>query len=909
MYSELTPNDFQEMAFAILSNIGDGVISTDLNEKISYMNPMAEKILSCKAAGTIGKSFDDVFTIYDSRTKKQLDSPVSSVLKIIIKTGMSKNTVLMIDNNMEKYVSVTCTPIYNSDKRMLGVVIVFRDITKFKLYELDHIYEVNNLKSIFDNTPAGMIITDGEAAIINANDTIINHIFKNRDEFIGKRFGDSINCIGCYGNSFGCGLGERCKNCVIRKAIIAAYNYNENTVNLEIQIQTIKNNRDKEMWFRISVNPIITNGMKLVAITLVDISTNKLQEINAREASDYVMNILDQLPFTIWMTDEALQWKYTNKDFDEVIEETFHENPIGSWVDFIHPEDFESFWKLINQSLENETSFTLEARIQRKDGEYSWGLIIGSPYYENERFSGYIGSTYDISVRKEAEEDLRRYQDLLIAAKEAADSANKAKSEFLANMSHEIRTPINGMVGMIDLTILTELNDDQRDNLITAKACAISLTSIVNDVLDFSKLEAGKLLLDSVNFDLNKLVEEIIMTHSPRAEMKGLDLNYIFSSSIPRYLIGDQNRLRQILNNLISNAIKFTKQGEVTVAVKSTYHSSDDVELRFSVSDTGIGIAEEDLSRLFLSFSQIENTYTKKYSGAGLGLVISKQLVEMMGGKIEIKSELGIGSSFYLYIKFKIGKPMLESKQTIPPILKAVKPLHILLVEDDAINQKVICKILNERGHSVKTADNGKEAVECCEKDSFDVILMDIQMPVMNGIEATQRINFLENEKRHTPIIARTAYAIAGDEEKFLSMGIDAYVTKPLQMELLFASLDKVTSNTLYSTPQNVILTESGEVIFDFEKPNSFRSHQYSALIELEEKIKKLTNDAEWENINNIEIRANEIKRMANNYDVTDIKDTAFKIELAARRGNEEEVRKYIKQMNEEFKIHQNLIE
>lgn len=906
MHTDFMPDDSRNMAAAILSNIGDGVISTDLNTLITYMNRMAEEILDRKAEHCIGKKFDEVFTIYDELTKEPVACPVKYVLEKAAQTGLQNNTVLILDNQDEKYVSATCTPVKDDDGIMTGVVVVFRDITRFKKLELAHINESNNLKAVFNHTPAGMVIVDEDTVIHDVNDTILQYTHKSREEILGKRFGESVDCVGHLLSIDGCGTGEQCKTCAVRRAIRRAYESSEVTDNVEVKMITMEGDKEQDSWFRVSVNPVILNNRKLVAATLVDITKNKRQEIDANKAKDYVNNMLNQLPFSIWLVDKEFKWRYSNTIDIGVTGLLLKEMTPDERHSQIHPHDRVDLLKEIMEEVNERRIISKEFRYLRGDGAYRWAYVIGAPYYENNEFVGYIGSTTDITDRKETEEDLQRYQSMLIAAKEAAETANKAKSEFLANMSHEIRTPINGIVGMIDLTLLTGLTDDQRDNLLTAKACAGSLLRIVNDVLDFSKMEAGKMTLENVNFDLKDLIEEIVRTHSPRVFDKGLDLNYAFSSTIPQYLIGDPNRLRQILNNLLSNAIKFTEHGEVTIAIKTTEMTKDDVELRFTVSDTGIGIAKEDMSKLFHSFSQVENTYTKKYSGTGLGLVISKQIVETMGGRIEIQSEPGKGSSFTFHIRFRIGSPMATRKQPLIMIQKAARPLHILLVEDDRINQKVITKMLLERGHTVKTADNGIEALECYAKDTFDAILMDIQMPKMNGIDAAHKIKLLETEDKHTPIIAMTAYALPGDRERFLNLGMDAYVAKPLQMEELYYILDQVSSEHGLATPQNVTLSETGEVIFTFNKTERLSRDNAHALEEIAEKISILNDEILYGDFTSVEKVANEIKRISNNNDFTDIKDTAFKIELAARRSNEDEIRKYIDQITEEFRIYNN---
>lgn len=907
MSGELINDENYELAAATLSCIGDGVISTDLSGKIVYMNHRAEEIIGCNINDSIGKDFNEVFKIYHAETREAMKCPVEYVIKNKVKTGLMNNSVIIQENNVYKYVSATCTPVNSREGSIMGVVVIFRDVTHFKTFEINHLNEERNLKEFFQDIPAGVILLGKDARVLSANENILRYSGNTSEEVIGKRIGESINCI-CYQDSEnGCGNSKKCFDCKLRMAVADAINQGKATSNFEINITLLNDFKGNDAWFKVSVTPLINTYDWKIAVTFVDITTNKRQEIQAKEASQYCINILNQLPFAIWMTDEKLNWKFLNRSRGTVTDLPITEAPIEKWFEYTHPDDAEEFKKYVSKALKRKLLFIKEVRLRLNNGSYRWCIICGAPYYDLEdKFAGFIGSSYDVTNQKEAEEDLKRYQSLLITAKEAAETANKAKSEFLANMSHEIRTPINGIVGMIDLTLLADLNEDQKDNLVTAKACANSLIKIVNDVLDFSKMEANKMTIENVNFNLKELIEEIIRVHSPRVLDKGLELNYTFSSNIPTYLVGDPGRLRQILNNLISNAIKFTERGEVTITIKGTNNTKDEAELKFFVTDTGIGIAKEELKLLFNSFSQVENTYTKKYAGTGLGLVISKQLVEKMGGRIEVESQKGKGSTFSFGIKFKIGSAVNTVKQETPSLFKAVKPLRILLVEDDLINRKVIVKMLNEKGHSVETAVNGKEALECFNKKVYDVILMDVQMPVMNGIEATQKITHLEQGGRHTPIVAMTAYALPGDKEKFLNMGMDAYISKPIQMEELFIILEQVTSVTKYRTPESVTITEKGEVVFTFSRPTNFLRHNSRDLIEIEENIKLLEKKAEGDDLSSLEMIANEIKKNSNSIDAIDIKDTAFKIELAARRGNISEVKNYIEQIKYEFKLYHN---
>jgi two-component system, sensor histidine kinase len=611
------------------------------------------------------------------------------------------------------------------------------------------------------------------------------------------------------------------------------------------------------------------------------------------QARDYSENMINQLPAMVWKTNKDLQCDYVNRIWQEFTGLSFLEVTGIQWTKVIHPDDINRYLEIRNKAMDEKKEFYFETRILRNDGVYRWCMIIGSPYYNlDQEFAGYVGVIFDITERNNMETEIRK--------------ANQAKSEFLTNMSHEIRTPINGIMGMIDLTMLSSLTEEQRDNLITAKECANSLLKIVNDILDFAKIEAGKMSINNENFDIKILIEDIIRAHSPRAVGKDLELNYSFSSTIPQYLIGDPKRLRQILDNLICNAVKFTDAGEVNVSLKKMNASSEkEIDLKISVSDTGIGIADNELPLLFQSFSQIENTYTKKHSGTGLGLIISKQLAEMMGGRIEVESTKGKGSTFSLLVTLSEGKIVQQKNSTLPQIIKAENPLNILLVEDNIINQRVINKMLNEFGHRVCTADNGLEAINCYENDTFDVILMDIQMPKMNGIEAAQKLLALERGKKHTPIIAMTAYALPGDKEKFLSCGIDEYISKPIKMEDLYYLLKNVSSGALFKTPSKVELTEGGEVHFSYQTQERIIAKDLTLLEEITQTIKTLISAAEQNDLPMVERIANGIKNTSNSMDAIDIKDTSFKIELAARRSNIIEVQKYIEQICYELKLYQ----
>ena len=758
--------------------------------------------------------------------------------------------------------------------------------------------ELRNLQAAFDAAPVGMLIIDENSIVKHINTTFAS-MFRGSGDAAGRGIGNAFGCINSLLSESGCGYSTGCGSCKLNEAIKEAISFSRPVKGLEIRKSTITGNRQAERWFRVNAAPVMLDGIKHAAVVFDDITESKIAEEGLIRYKLLSQNVNDMILFAnidgyvIEANDAAVQaFGYEKEDL------------LGKAIFYlVSPDPKSPVGAPYYRSKAGGIYY--EATAYRGDGS-TFIAEVSMQGTETDDGKVLMAILRDATERKRINEELKQ-------AKETAEAASHAKSEFLANISHEIRTPLNGMLGMLDLTLMTGLTKEQRDNLITAKECAGTLLNLINDILDFSKIEAGKLNMECISFNIRELIEQTSKPHIIKAQEKGLSFKYLVDGRIPQAVNGDPYRLKQVINNLAGNAVKFTDTGEVNLSARLIAKSGEYVELEFLISDTGIGIAPEDIGRLFDTFSQVDSSHTRKYGGTGLGLAISRQLVEKMGGSIGVESIKGKGSTFHFTVKLGIGVPISGTAKEAPPIKKTRNPIRILLVEDDKVSQMVITQMIRETGHMITTANNGVEALRMLKEQNTDVVLMDVQMPEMDGIETTRRIRREEESTgRHIPIIALTAHALPGDKEKFLSLGMDGYISKPVQIKSFLDTIQDVTEKLVkrqkagnkYQAPDGSNEDNPGSDEFMQEYSKSIEP----LLIEIIESIDRLEHSFHSDDLDAVERYALKIKRLSLEISAPAVKNAAFKVELAARRGDITEAARLFAKVKGEFGKYRNQI-
>ena len=806
----------REEATVTLNAITDGVLTTDANHQIIYANPAAELMLGANANVLIGQDIRSLLPTAFPGEKEDIDW----MMKRVELPGPTGKPIIL---------DTTMSTIYSGGQTLVGQVVAIRDVTQqhgldqqlrteleSRQRALESLQQILNTFQVSD-TRLGVVHNDLDALISSVvslvNEREMGHRALDNQKFALDQHAivsiTDLNGTITYANDRFCEISGYTRSELLgsNHRIVKSGKHSDaffaelwHTLTEGRVWHGEVCNRHKsgtEYWVDATIVPLLDkNGLPEQYIGIrTNITARKAVEAQLAEQLNFVEILLEATPTAIYLKDRSGRYIRFNRAFEELFG-IVRSHWFGKTVFDLVPGDVATMMHQKDQDLfEYGEVQTYEAAfINRKTGALREGLYWKAPL-TNERgeITGLVGTILDVTERNRVDKELRD-------AKTQAEVANKAKSDFLANMSHEIRTPMNGVIGMTDLALDTPLNEVQREYLTVVKSSAQALMVILNDILDFSKIEAGKLNIENIEFSPKEVIQDSLKAVVARAEKKNLSIRRVMDEDLPLSVYGDPGRIRQVLTNLCDNAIKFTEKGSITVEVRRGRLSGLQHELHLCVRDTGIGIPANKLTSIFGAFNQADSSTTREYGGTGLGLTICARLVELMGGRIWVKSEPGQGSEFHFTVRLlALEDAKLAPPSSVPdkPPTEALRPpsrkLRVLLVEDNLVNQKLAMVLMGKWGHECTLAQNGQEAVNLYPTQRWDLILMDMQMPVMGGLEATRIIREQEGASgRRTPILAMTANAMAADRQACLDAGMDDHLAKPLNAKSLQACIEKL---------------------------------------------------------------------------------------------------------------------
>jgi len=741
----------------LLDSLPVGIALANRKQEIQHINNTALNWMK-EAAETeyIGKHCSQVFCLDDEE-----NCPITSDNLIIHDIELK----LKQADGSQKSIMKSAIPLRLQNEDM--ILEAFMDISKQKEAERALLDQTKFTDAVLNSALVGIVVIEAETHHILSMNEKAREMIGDTDEHI----------LGKICNQFICPAEKG--NCPITD------------LNIEInnQQKVLLTANGERIHILKSVKKTHINGREVYVESFVDISERKKAEDELRKLS----MVVKESPASIVITDREGLIEYVNPKFEEVsgydAQQVIGKNP--KLLNAHHPENTVNYKDLWDTILDGHI-WKGEFCNKKKDGSIFWELSSISPVKNSQgKITHFIAIKDDISDRKEFEKKIT-------LEKERANSANKAKGFFLAKMSHEIRTPMNGIIGMTDILLESVKDKDTEEKLKVISVSAENLLTIINEILDFSKIEAGQVELESIPVNLKELLSDVENLLSIKAQEKGLYLKARYSDQLPKCILGDPTRLKQIIINLVNNAIKFTEEGGITILLekKKELEAPDNFILGINIIDTGIGISDEGKQKLFKAFSQTSSATTRTHGGTGLGLLISKDLAQLMGGDIGVDSESGKGSTFWVQIPTSATEPVrIHDQNQLTESEKRTRSLHILVAEDNLINQKIAQLNLEKLGHQIRFANNGIEAVKAFKEEQFDVVFMDIQMPEMGGLEATGEIREYEIKQhiiKKTPIVALTANALKTDKEKYLAAGMNDYLSKPFKQQDLVKVLSRL---------------------------------------------------------------------------------------------------------------------
>lgn len=754
--------------------------------------------------------------------------------------------------------------------------------------------ERDKFHKLFESNPCPILISEiGSGKIIQINKAFIEKSGYAKEEIIGRTVLE-LKLTTNYN-------GE------LKSNILDSGKFK----NIEIEVYDRNGNKLTGLF---SGEALDSTRNDLFIIVMTDITQRKYDEQQLKDKLDELKVFFDVALDLLCIADLEGNFLKLNRHWEEVLGYSLQELEGRKFMDFVHIEDIESTKQAIKHLSLNKKVSSFVNRYISKNGDYKW--IEWKSISVNNRI---YAAARDITERKIREEELSK-------AKKEAESASLLKSQFLANMSHEIRTPMNGIIGFLQLLAETDLNHKQRDYLNDILSSCGSLTSIVNDILDISKIESGKMKLEEVDFNLKDIIEEVILLFEQSASNKGNKIDLLINEAVPLKLRGDSVKIKQIFNNLISNANKFTHGGEINIIINKIRSDKQKVTIGVDIEDCGIGIVKDDLNNIFEPFVQADISTTRNYGGSGLGLSITKQFVEMMNGKIKVESEFGKGSEFSFYIdllksqnneelvdkdvKTNIRKQILAdiNSKTIKQISERVVPKSekspkALIVEDNEINMKLLMVILKNEGFSCKCVENGKLAVKEYLNKKYDIVFMDCQMPIMDGYRASTLIRELSEDS--TPIIAMTANAMKGEKEKCILAGMNDHLSKPINInklrDILFRYVDEYVESR-EKMQEEPILKFDNIVLQIVNELNLDKQITECLLLDFIEEVEKLIYDLKSaiNDYNYLEIEriSHGIKGVSSNLRVHELVKVGFELEKNAKLHDFELCNKNIGEIN-----------